>query len=313
MHVRIGSPESFQPSAEVLKRAGEIAAETGGSVLWTPTRPQPPTGADVLATDTWVSMGQEGRVRGSASRPFVPYAVDDGRAGPAPRRRRRPALPARLPRQGDRRVGDRRADSAVWDEAENRLHAQKALLTWLWSVRVTSALTRSARQARIRELIEAQPVTSQTHLAALLAASGIDVTQATLSRDLEELGAVKLPGVGRRPGVLRGAAGERPAAPRAGRAGPAHPAAGRPADLRRGQRQPRRRPHPAGRGAVPRLRLDKVGLPDVLGTIAGDDTLLVVSRRPDGGAALADRLRALAERAPAPTNEPGTDLEDTAP
>jgi transcriptional regulator of arginine metabolism len=51
----------------------------------------------------------------------------------------------------------------------------------------------------------------------------------------------------------------------------------------------------------------------VLGTIAGDDTLLVVSRRPDGGAALADRLRALAERAPAPTNQPGTDLEDTAP
>ena len=53
--------------------------------------------------------------------------------------------------------------------------------------------------------------------------------------------------------------------------------------------------------------LDKVGLPDVLGTIAGDDTLLVVSREPDGGPALADRLRALAERTP----ELKTDLEES--
>ena len=59
---------------------------------------------------------------------------------------------------------------------------------------MTTALTRSARQARIRELIEAQPVTSQTQLATLLAGSGIEVTQATLSRDLEELGAVKMRG-----------------------------------------------------------------------------------------------------------------------
>ena len=59
---------------------------------------------------------------------------------------------------------------------------------------MTTALTRSARQARIAELIEGQPVTSQTQLAGLLAGSGIEVTQATLSRDLEELGAVKLRG-----------------------------------------------------------------------------------------------------------------------
>ena len=59
---------------------------------------------------------------------------------------------------------------------------------------MTAGLTRSARQARIRQLIEAQAVTSQTHLAALLAESGVEVTQATLSRDLEELGAVKLRG-----------------------------------------------------------------------------------------------------------------------
>ena len=57
--------------------------------------------------------------------------------------------------------------------------------------------------------------------------------------------------------------------------------------------------------------LDKVGLPDVLGTIAGDDTLLVVSRDPDGGPALADRLRALAERTPAIYPELKTDLEES--
>ena len=56
--------------------------------------------------------------------------------------------------------------------------------------------------------------------------------------------------------------------------------------------------------------LDKVGLPDVLGTIVGDDTLLVVSRDPDGGPALADRLRALAERTPAIYPELKTDLEE---
>jgi transcriptional regulator of arginine metabolism len=54
-----------------------------------------------------------------------------------------------------------------------------------------------------------------------------------------------------------------------------------------------------------------VGLPDVLGTIAGDDTLLVVSRDPDGGPALADRLRALAERTPAVYPELKTDLEES--
>jgi transcriptional regulator of arginine metabolism len=54
-----------------------------------------------------------------------------------------------------------------------------------------------------------------------------------------------------------------------------------------------------------------VGLPGVLGTIAGDDTLMVVSREPDGGPALADRLRALAERSPAAYPELKNDLEST--
>jgi transcriptional regulator of arginine metabolism len=178
---------------------------------------------------------------------------------------------------------------------------------------VTTALTRSARQARIRELIQAQPVTSQTQLAALLAGSGIEVTQATLSRDLEELGAVK----------LRGSDGAPASYVVPPENAPLRPAQAAPARLTRllgdlltsaeGSANLAVVRTPPGAAQFLASALDKVGLPDVLGTIAGDDTLLVVSRRPDGGAALADRLRALAERAPAPTNEPGTDLEDTAP
>ena len=59
MHVRIGSPEGFEPAPEILERAAEIAAQTGGSVQWTPDAAAAADGADVLATDTWVSMGQE--------------------------------------------------------------------------------------------------------------------------------------------------------------------------------------------------------------------------------------------------------------
>jgi transcriptional regulator of arginine metabolism len=59
--------------------------------------------------------------------------------------------------------------------------------------------------------------------------------------------------------------------------------------------------------------LDKVALPDVLGTIAGDDTLLVISREPHGGPALAARLRALAERSATPPSPNGTDREESAP
>ena len=178
---------------------------------------------------------------------------------------------------------------------------------------MTTALTRSARQARIRELIQAQPVTSQTQLAALLAGSGIEVTQATLSRDLEELGAVK----------LRGSDGAPASYVVPPENAPLRPAQTAPARLTRllgdlltsaeGSANLAVVRTPPGAAQFLASALDKVGLPDVLGTIAGDDTLLVVSRRPDGGAALADRLRALAERAPAPTNQPETDLEDTAP
>ena len=130
MHVRIGSPEDFQPDPEVLKRAGEIAAETGGSVAWTPDAAAAAEGADVLVTDTWVSMGQEGEYDARIA-PFLPYAVDEAAlARAADDAVVLHCLPAYRGKEIATEVIDG-PQSAVWDEAENRLHAQKALLVWL--------------------------------------------------------------------------------------------------------------------------------------------------------------------------------------
>jgi ornithine carbamoyltransferase len=130
MHVRIGSPEAFQPDPGVLKRAGEIAAETGGSVLWTADPVAAADGADVLATDTWVSMGQEDEYDTRIA-PFLPYAVDDAAlARAADDAVVLHCLPAYRGKEISAGVIDG-PQSAVWDEAENRLHAQKALLVWL--------------------------------------------------------------------------------------------------------------------------------------------------------------------------------------
>ncbi|MCA0143341.1 ornithine carbamoyltransferase [Blastococcus sp. LR1] len=130
MHVRIGSPDSFQPDPAVLERAAEIAAETGGSVGWTADAAAAADGADVLVTDTWVSMGQEGEYDTRIA-PFLPYAVDEAAlARAADDAVVLHCLPAYRGKEIAADVIDG-PQSAVWDEAENRLHAQKAVLTWL--------------------------------------------------------------------------------------------------------------------------------------------------------------------------------------
>ena len=133
MHVRIGAPEGFQPDPVVLAKAAEIARGTGGSVLATADPVEAATGADVLATDTWVSMGQEGEKgeRASADSPFTPYAVD---AAALARADAKAIVLHCLPAYRGLEIAAEVIDgphSVVWDEAENRLHAQKALLTWL--------------------------------------------------------------------------------------------------------------------------------------------------------------------------------------
>ena len=130
MHVRIGSPEGYDPDPAVLARAREIAAATGGSAEQVRDPHAAADGADVLATDTWVSMGQEGE-SGDRAAPFVPYAVDEAALG---RAADGAVVLHCLPAYRGKEIAASVIDgpqSVVWDEAENRLHAQKALLAWL--------------------------------------------------------------------------------------------------------------------------------------------------------------------------------------
>jgi ornithine carbamoyltransferase len=130
MHVRVGCPEAFSPDPEIFARAAGIAAQTGGSVEWTSDAAKAAEGADVLATDTWVSMGQEGEYE-ARIQPFLPYAIDDAMlARAADDAVVLHCLPAYRGKEIAASVIDG-PQSAVWDEAENRLHAQKALLFWL--------------------------------------------------------------------------------------------------------------------------------------------------------------------------------------
>ncbi len=133
MHVRVGTPASHPPRADVVARAEAIAAETGGSVLVTDDPAAAVTGADVVTTDTWVSMGleAEAEARKGAESPFAPFRVTAAlMAQAAPDAVFLHCLPAYRGYEVDAEVIDGPA-SLVWQEAENRLHAQKALLSWL--------------------------------------------------------------------------------------------------------------------------------------------------------------------------------------
>jgi ornithine carbamoyltransferase len=130
MHVRIGSPAGYDPDPAILAKAQRIAAATGGSVSHHRNLESTVDGADALATDTWVSMGQEEEYEQRIA-PFVPYALDEKalqRANPDAIVLH--CLPAYRGKEIAADVIDGPA-SVVWDEAENRLHAQKALLSWL--------------------------------------------------------------------------------------------------------------------------------------------------------------------------------------
>jgi ornithine carbamoyltransferase len=130
MHVRVASPDGFQPLRDVLLDAERIGAETGGSTTVFTNSHEAVDGADVLVTDTWTSMGQEndGKDRIGPFRQLQVNAELLKRAAPG-------AIVLHcLPAHRGWEITDEVLDgpqSAVWDEAENRLHAQKALLAWL--------------------------------------------------------------------------------------------------------------------------------------------------------------------------------------
>jgi transcriptional regulator of arginine metabolism len=175
-------------------------------------------------------------------------------------------------------------------------------------------VTKAGRLAQIAAILAApgaSPVHSQEDLAARLDRLGVHVTQATLSRDLVELGAVRLRGPD---GALAYAL---PADPLAGPApDPADPAPQEPSSVAQAPPQAARLVRvagellvtaeasgnlvvirtPAGAAQLLASAIDHAGWPSVLGTVGGDDTVLVISRDPAGGAELAAALLRLAER-----------------
>jgi ornithine carbamoyltransferase len=130
MHVRVAGPSGFDPSPAVVARAGEIAAWTGGSVEVLRDPYEAVDGVHVVATDTWTSMGQEADGRDRLG-PFRPYQINKSLlAAAAPDAIVLHCLPAHRGEEITDDVLDG-PQSAVFDQAENRLHAQKALLAWL--------------------------------------------------------------------------------------------------------------------------------------------------------------------------------------
>lgn len=173
---------------------------------------------------------------------------------------------------------------------------------------MTMPTTKTARQARIRGLLTGLSVRSQAELAALLADDGVQVNQATLSRDLVELGAVRMRG---KDGVLVYAVpsegGER--TPQSGVSPEVldarlarlcgellvtAEASGNIVVLRT----------PPGAANFLALAIDHSIMPSILGTLAGDDTVLLVTRDPDGGAELAARFLSIADEATASGQAP---------
>ncbi|WP_431901743.1 ornithine carbamoyltransferase [Nonomuraea sp. bgisy101] len=129
MHVRIGAPLGFQPDPEILTRAAAIAERTGGSVVVHQDPVVAAHGADAVATDTWVSMGQDGKEERVAA--LMPYQVNSAlMAHAAPEAIVLHCLPAYRGYEISAEVLEG-PSSVVWDQAENRRHAQKALLHWL--------------------------------------------------------------------------------------------------------------------------------------------------------------------------------------
>jgi ornithine carbamoyltransferase len=130
MTVRVATPPGYEPIPQVVQRAEEIAAETGGSVEVTSDPTAAAEGADVLYTDVWASMGQEAEAN-ARTLVFPAFRVD---AAAVARAKEDVVVLHCLPAHRGQEITDDVIDgphSAVWDQAENRLHTQKALLAWL--------------------------------------------------------------------------------------------------------------------------------------------------------------------------------------
>ena len=130
MHVRVAAPAKYQPNADVVANARAIAEATGGSVSLSQSPAEAIAGADVVTTDTWISMGQESE-KAQRIADFAGYTIDTNLMSLAAADAIfLHCLPAYRGYEVSAEVIDG-PQSVIWDEAENRLHAQKALMVWL--------------------------------------------------------------------------------------------------------------------------------------------------------------------------------------
>jgi ornithine carbamoyltransferase len=131
-HVVIGAPEGYQLGEDVAKRATVLAAENGGSLVQVTDPRAAVEAADVIYTDVWTSMGQEAEAAQRA-KVFPPFQVNAGLVALA---HKDAMVMHDLPAHRGYEITDEVADSpqsALWDQAENRMHAQKAVLAKLLS------------------------------------------------------------------------------------------------------------------------------------------------------------------------------------
>ncbi|HEX7354961.1 MAG TPA: ornithine carbamoyltransferase [Mycobacteriales bacterium] len=130
LHVRVATPAEFACDPQVVAAAEKVAAGTGGSVREFTDPVAASEGAGALYTDVWVSMGQEAEAA-ERHRPFLPYALDEEKIAVAdPKALVMHCLPAHRGEEISAAAVDG-PHSVVFDQAENRLHAQKAVLAWL--------------------------------------------------------------------------------------------------------------------------------------------------------------------------------------
>jgi ornithine carbamoyltransferase len=130
MHVAVAGPANYLPDSHIVARAELIAQKTGGSVSVHGEPAAAIADADVVITDTWISMGQEVE-KEQRLRDFAGYTIDDALFAHAkPDAIFMHCLPAYRGYEVSASVLDG-PRSVIWDEAENRLHAQKALMAWL--------------------------------------------------------------------------------------------------------------------------------------------------------------------------------------
>jgi ornithine carbamoyltransferase len=142
LRIRIGTPKSHAPEPEILKRAQERAKDSGASIFWSEDPHEAVRGADFVYTDVWISMGQE-REAEQRREIFAPYQVDERLLKNAPDAWVMHCMPAHRGEEITSEVLDG-PRSLVYDQAENRLHVQKAIMERLMAP-PTGSVTRDAR------------------------------------------------------------------------------------------------------------------------------------------------------------------------